>query len=87
MNKPEGKPYEALNILDALNYLENEGYTGIKDRLWKYLCSEESFVNGSLFEFWLPEKDEVDEQLWKDLKLFKRVFKIKGESIILEVSW
>ena len=89
--KPDVRGGQVLNLIQALRYIEVNGYPGFKQRVWRNLLDLELIRNDSMFMLELPtdedERSAYDVDWLADLDTIRNVFRIQGDSVIMEVSW
>ena len=91
-DKPKIENLPSLNFIKCLNHIEaiDEKNNGFKNRFWGYCSKNYEFRNDSYFMLYFPndiDKDEYTMEEINDLNLFRSTFNIKGDSILLCVSW
>ncbi len=89
--KPDVRGGQVLNLIQALRYIEVNGWPGFYNRVWRNLMDLDLIRNDSTFILELPTNEEsraTYDPDWLDyLDTIRDIFRIQGDSIIMEVSW
>lgn len=84
-NKPQKKPVQVLNALQAFRYIEKiTGDTNYKDRMMALFCEYRLIDNDS----YILCPDSVEDEINPDLELLRKTFGIcLNDYVLLHFSW